>query len=880
MSNFIRKTVSLLTAFALIVPMAACRKQAANASVAAESIGTVKTGSESVAASSSASSEVIAPTEGQYGTSKLDTGNLTEKGSGYEGIKGTGKYNYGEALQKSILFYELQRSGDLPEKVRCNWRGDSGLDDGKDAGIDLTGGLYDAGDHVKFNLPMAYTASMLSWSVYEYEAAYKEAGQLEYIQGDIKWITDYLIKCHPEDYVFYYQVGDGNADHSWWGPAEVMTMDRPSYKVTKDSPGSCVAGEAAAALASASVVFAKTDKAYSDLCLKHAKSLFKFANETRSDSGYTAANGFYTSNSGFYDELSWAATWLYIATNEKSYLDTAKECYAKGSQDYIWAMCWDDVHYGTALLLTKLTGEKTYKDAIEKSLDWWTAGTGGERVKYTPKGLAWLDSWGSLRYATTMGFLASVYASSGKCDASRVKTYLAFAESQCDYALGSSGRSFVVGFGENPPQHPHHRTAQGSWSNSMNEPSNHRHTLYGALVGGPDANDGYDDSVSNYTTNEVATDYNAGFTGLLAYMYSKYHGQTLKDFGAVEKPNDNEYYSEVSVNASGNDFTEIKALIYNKTGWPARSADNVEFRYFVDLGEVVKGGGKAGDIEITTNYMQSGRVEGLKTWDEAKNIYYLSVIFDDGGLYPGGQSQYKAEIQVRMRNPNGKWDPSNDPSYASGEKSAVYEDGSLVFGTEPPAGDNPGKTVVNGGSGSGSGSGSSDSGNSATEPTQQQGGGSSGGTASSGDIALKVRYDNMGANANSISGAFEIKNKSRKDISFASLEIRYYLTNDRNSQMVYDCYYAGMQEANGRHTQIQGIKGTFAKHKAKDSDTVLTMKFPSSGAFVSGSTVTVNFAIHYADWQNMNTSNDYSARSIENIVILSGGKVIYGREPG
>ena len=386
---------------------------------------------------------------------------LTEAGNGYEGTKGSSDYNYGEALQKSVLFYELQRSGDLPEKVRCNWRGDSGLNDGKDAGLDLTGGLYDAGDHVKFNLPMAYTASMLSWSVYEYEDAYKEAGQLDYIRGDIKWITDYLIKCHPEDFVFYYQVGDGNADHSWWGPAEAMTMERPSYKVTRDNPGSCVVGEAAAALASAAVVFAKSDKAYSDLCLTHAKSLFKFANETRSDSGYTAANGFYTSNSGFFDELSWAATWLYIATNEKSYLDTAKECYAKGSQDYIWAMCWDDVHYGTALMLAKLTGEQTYKDAIEKSLDWWTTGTsGGERVKYTPKGLAWLDNWGSLRYATTMGFLASVYASSGKCDAARQKAYIAFAESQCNYALGSTGRSFVVGFGENPPQHPHHRTAQ------------------------------------------------------------------------------------------------------------------------------------------------------------------------------------------------------------------------------------------------------------------------------------------------------------------------------------------------------------------------------------------------------------------------------------
>ncbi|MBO4681106.1 MAG: glycoside hydrolase family 9 protein [Clostridiales bacterium] len=889
MSRTIKKTASMLTALALMLPMASCRNLQSAASEANESMVTVQTGtSESASSAAAKETEGTAPTEGRYGTSKLDTGNLTETGNGYEGVKGTGKYNYGEALQKSILFYELQRSGDLPEKVRCNWRGDSGLDDGKDAGLDLTGGLYDAGDHVKFNLPMAYTASMLAWSVYEYEDAYKEAGQLEYVKGDIKWITDYLIKCHPEDYVFYYQVGDGNADHSWWGPAEVMTMNRPSYKVTKDNPGSCVVGEAAAALASASVVFAKSDKAYSDLCLKHAKSLFKFANETRSDSGYTAANGFYTSNSGFFDELSWAGTWLYIATNEKAYLDTAKECYAKGSQDYIWSMCWDDVHYGAALLLTKLTGEKTYKDAIEKSLDWWTTGTSsGERVKYTPKGLAWLDSWGSLRYATTMAFLASVYASSDKCDAARAKTYIAFAESQCDYALGSTGRSFVVGFGENAPQHPHHRTAQGSWCDNMNEPGSHRHTLYGALVGGPDSNDGYDDTVSNYTTNEVADDYNAGFTGLLAFMYSKYHGQTLEDFGAVEKISDNEYYAEVAINASGNDFTEIKALIHNRTGWPARTASNVEFRYFIDLSEVIGAGGKASDVEITTNYMQSGRVDGLKTWDEAKNIYYLSVVFDDGNLYPGGQSQCKAEIQVRMRNPNGKWDPSNDPSYqglqtgqaTSGEKAAIYEDGELVYGTEPAVGSNPGKTVVNGGNGGNGGSNGGNNGGNNGNETQPKDQGSKGGSASSGDISIKVRYDSSGANANSISGAFEIKNTSKKNVSFGGLEIRYYLTNDRKGQLVFDCYYAGMQEKNGQHTQINGITGTFSDHKGTDSDTVLVMKFPSSGSFVAGSTVTVNFAIHYSDWQTMNTTNDHSAKAAGNIVIVSGGKAILGKEP-
>ena len=871
MNRLFRKTASLVTALVLILPAVSCRRIGANADTAEESIGTPQT-------SASETAETTGPSESSSeGSGAADTGSLSEKGNGYEGIKGTGKYNYGEALQKSVLFYELQRSGKLPEKVRCNWRGDSGLDDGKDAGLDLTGGLYDAGDHVKFNLPMAYTASMLAWSVCEYESAYKESGQYEYVLGDIKWITDYLIKCHPEDYVFYYQVGDGNADHSWWGPAEVMTMDRPSYKVTKDNPGSCVVGEASAALASASIVFAKSDKAYSDLCLKHAISLFKFANETRSDSGYTAANGFYTSNSGFFDELSWAATWLYIATKEKTYLDTAKECYSKGSQDYIWAMCWDDVHYGSALLLAELTGDKTYKDAVEKSLDWWTTGTSsGERVKYTPKGLAWLDSWGSLRYATTMAFLASVYARSGICDAARQKTYVSFAESQCDYALGSSGRSFVVGFGDNSPQHPHHRTAQGSWSNNMNEPSSHRHTLYGALVGGPDVNDGYDDSVSNYTTNEVADDYNAGFTGLLAYMYSKYHGQTIKDFGAVEKPGDYEYFAECAVNASGDDFTEIKAVIYNRTGWPARAAESVEFRYFVDLSEVISAGGKASDIEITTNYMQSGRVDGLKTWDESRNIYYLSVIFDDGNLYPGGQSQCKAEIQVRMRNPGGKWDPSNDPSYeglqtgtvSTDEKTAIYEDGELVFGTEPAAGNNPGKAVV---IPKESGSGSKE-----TKPT---GKGSTGGTGSSGDISLKVRYDNMGANANSISGAFEITNKSKKNISYGGLEIRYYLTDDRDVSMVFDCYYAGMQEKNGQHTQIQGITGTFENYEGTDSDTVVIIKFPSSGSLVAGATVTVNFSIHYSDWQPMDTSNDHSAQDTGNIVIVSGGKTIYGKGP-
>lgn len=62
------------------------------------------------------------------------------------------KYNLGEALQLSILFYEAQRSGPLPANNRIAWRAASGLADKTEDGKDLTGGWYDAGDHVKLQV--------------------------------------------------------------------------------------------------------------------------------------------------------------------------------------------------------------------------------------------------------------------------------------------------------------------------------------------------------------------------------------------------------------------------------------------------------------------------------------------------------------------------------------------------------------------------------------------------------------------------------------------------------------------------------------------------------------------------------------------------------
>jgi len=53
------------------------------------------------------------------------------------------KYDLNEVLEKSILFYEAQRSGKLPADNRIPWRGDSALGDRGANGEDLTGGWYD-----------------------------------------------------------------------------------------------------------------------------------------------------------------------------------------------------------------------------------------------------------------------------------------------------------------------------------------------------------------------------------------------------------------------------------------------------------------------------------------------------------------------------------------------------------------------------------------------------------------------------------------------------------------------------------------------------------------------------------------------------------------
>jgi endoglucanase len=590
----------------------------------------------------------------------------------------TGEFNYAEALQGSMLFYESQRSGRLPADNRVSWRGDSDLTDGADHGLDLTGGYHDAGDEVKFGLPGAYSMTTLAWGGLASPSGYTKAAQTDYLKRNLKWGTDYLIKAHPSPHVFYGQVGDGGSDHAFWGSPEVNPSPRPSYAVTESCPGSDLTGESAAALASTYLLFKSSDPTYAATLLSHAKSLYEFAESFKGkyDACITAAGGFYNSWSGYADELTWGAIWLYKATGDASYLTKARTYYATMNKmqqtttpEFNWTINWDDKSFGAYVLMAELTNEQQFITDAERNLDWFTTGVNGSHVNMTPGGEAVVDVWGTARYAANAAFLAlefSKWLTSKGLDPTRAQTYHDFGVRQINYILGDNPNhlSYLVGFtngGRNTawPRNPHSRAAHGSWSNNIQEPPNNRHQAIGELVGGPNSagSDAFSDDRGNYQQNEGALDYNSLFSGALALLTDQYGGTPLANFPVKETPDGPELFMQGAVNAVGSNFIEIKAMVNNKTAWPARSLTSASFRYYFTLDPGVL----PSQVVLASPYNQCTAPTGPTQF--SGSTYFVTISCAGTRIAPSGQSDFHKEVQFRLSFPVAH-DPTRDWSYS------------------------------------------------------------------------------------------------------------------------------------------------------------------------------------------------------------------------
>ena len=139
--------------------------------------------------------------------------------------------------------------------------------------VDLVGGYYDAGDNVKFNFPMAFTTTLLSWSVLEFGQFM--GSDLQPALDAIRWGTDYFLKATSIPGTVFAIVGDPNADHSCWQRPEDMDTPRTAYAVTTANPGSEVSAEIAAALAASAIVLQASDSQYSHQLLNRAQMVTK-----------------------------------------------------------------------------------------------------------------------------------------------------------------------------------------------------------------------------------------------------------------------------------------------------------------------------------------------------------------------------------------------------------------------------------------------------------------------------------------------------------------------------------------------------------------------------------------------------------------------------
>ncbi|KAG0340684.1 hypothetical protein BG004_006305 [Podila humilis] len=459
---------------------------------------------------------------------------------------------YVKLLDYSLLFYEAQRSGKLPSDQRVTWRRDSVLGDGRDAGVDLSGyavlrvnthmitlqGYFDAGDYLKFIFPLTFAMSEICWGGIEFFEGYQLGDEVKYLDKTVRWGMDWLIKAHPNNDTLFVQVGTDGIDNNYWGPDITIPLPRATFQVSRSKPGTDVVASAAAAFGSCSILYRDKlkDTAYADILQTHASSLFQLAETAFPQQVYTtvvpAARCCYAST-GYMDELAWGAAWMYTMTKDASYVVKAGRYVDQliAGNAGTFPVTWDNKLGLVYVLMASSTqgspnDNKKWQELAVKYADSTTSAS--KPCQYTKGGLYYCpgdSNDASSAVAANAAFAMHLMANQLDRKGGSEETssgYRQFALSQIEYLLGDNPLKtpYVVGVHHNSPANPHSAPASGGTNdqNIDDYPSQMLYTIYGALVGGPDTNDRYEDVRSNWEQNEVALDYNAPFAGLMAYQ--------------------------------------------------------------------------------------------------------------------------------------------------------------------------------------------------------------------------------------------------------------------------------------------------------------------------------------------------------------------------
>lgn len=484
---------------------------------------------------------------------------------------------YQKALWMTTRFYGAQRSGHgpnwliasheptgVPSALQGNLskfvKGQSFVKDA-DGDYDLTGGWFDCGDHVKFGQTEFYSAYMLLLGYSEFPEGYNDHYSFDYkgyissddytwegkkgvpngipdILDEVKYATDYLMKCIRDKSTFYYQVGEGDADHKHWVTASVMATlpvseggeAEGSRKVSKASGNvTSMAAFCGSALAAMSRLYAPFDADYAKKCLEKALVAYDFVNGT--PKGNSAAGGFYGSKPKYVPDLVTFNVELYRATGDKKYLTEAEaNCTwmeAEKDYNYNYTLCYNNTEDLAAYLIAA-TKESAYSAKALKVLDFYV------NSMYKPSSGYFLNnksgSWGVLRFPANQAFVYGLY-SKLKGEMSSVNPY---SLATIEYIMGknSGNLSYITGFGDKSPNYVHHRNYyREDTDNEKGVKVKDKFRQFGYLVGGKLDGTYGDTPGANYVYSEGGIDYNAGLVGALGYINSILNPVNTNQFG-------------------------------------------------------------------------------------------------------------------------------------------------------------------------------------------------------------------------------------------------------------------------------------------------------------------------------------------------------------
>lgn len=440
-----------------------------------------------------------------------------------------GKEKYGEVMDLVARFYQAQRSGKLPENYPIDWRRSAHVHD------TVPGGWYDAGDTLKLNFPMSVSVSYMAWALVTFPKAFQDSGTYDKYLEVLKVANDYLLGCYDEKRKRYIgQIGDPDIDHASWHRPEDSTGKRPAFVWDDSMHGSDLLANTAAAWAASSLLFRESAPFYSKLLKKKAISIYAWAKtkEGKYSDFYRSAVYTIYPSSDYLDSQAWAAGWLYRVTYNRAYLFHANDYWSRatnGGQDIFNVDIypgWDSLWAASSVLMRQISrkgavvpGINIYDGYYEKYfLPSWLKADGTNGIVKTPRGMTYpsWNMWANLQFATTssMIMMQDMYKN---INLPMRQDMVAFAKRNVNYALGSSGRSFVAGYGANPPKYLHHAPATCPEKPEKCDDQNfyqraaNANVLDGALVGGPaglkknpDNPDYYRDIRSDYGTNEPA----------------------------------------------------------------------------------------------------------------------------------------------------------------------------------------------------------------------------------------------------------------------------------------------------------------------------------------------------------------------------------------